>query len=137
MITDNETTLHNLAALRDLGVRIALDDFGTGYSTFSHLDRLPIDIVKIDRSFVQTLGSGDDSRSMAAALVQLARTLGYGTIAEGVETAAQEEGLRTLGCVLAQGYHLSRPLDAEAARWLLAAHGMPESATGGVPSTET
>jgi diguanylate cyclase (GGDEF)-like protein/PAS domain S-box-containing protein len=128
VITDNETTLHNLAALRDLGVRIALDDFGTGYSTFSHLDRLPIDIVKIDRSFVETLGFGDDSRSMAAALVQLARTLGYGTIAEGVETAAQEESLRTLGCVLAQGYHLSRPLDAEAARWLLAAHSMPESA---------
>ena len=130
VITDNESTLHNLAALRDLGVRIALDDFGTGYSTFSHLDRLPIDIVKIDRSFVQTLGSGDDSRSMAAALVQLARTLGYGTIAEGVETAAQEEGLRALGCVLAQGYHLCRPLDAEAARWLLAAQGMPESAIG-------
>ncbi len=128
VITDNETTLHNLAALRDLGVRIALDDFGTGYSTFSHLDRLPIDIVKIDRSFVETLGFGDDSRSMAAALVQLARTLGYETIAEGVETAAQEESLRTLGCVLAQGYHLSRPLDAEAARWLLAAQSMPEAA---------
>ena len=128
MITDDETTLHNLAALRDLGVRIALDDFGTGYSTFSHLDRLPIDIVKIDRSFVETLGSEDDSRSMAAALVQLARTLGYETIAEGVETAAQEESLRTLGCVLAQGYHLSRPLDAEAARWFLSAQSMPESA---------
>ena len=130
MITDNENTLRNLAALRRLGVRIALDDFGTGYSTFLHLDRLPIDIVKIDRSFVMTLGTGDDTRSMAAALLQLARTLGYGTIAEGVETAAQEESLRNLGCVLAQGYHLGRPLDAEAARWLLAAHGMPESTIG-------
>ena len=109
-------------------MRIALDDFGTGYSTFSHLDRLPIDIVKIDRSFVETLGFEDDSRSMAAALVQLARTLGYETIAEGVETAAQEESLRTLGCVLAQGYHLGRPLDAEAARWLLSAQSVPEPA---------
>ncbi len=126
VITNNETTLHNLAALRDLGVRIALDDFGTGYSTFSNLDRLPIDIVKIDRSFVETLGIGDDSQSMAAALVRLAQTLGYETIAEGVETAAQEESLRTLGCVLAQGYHLSRPLDAEAARWLLAANVVSE-----------
>ena len=65
---------------------------------------------------------------MAAALIQLARTLGYGTIAEGVETAAQEESLRRLGCAHAQGYHLGRPLDAEAARWLLAAHDLHEAA---------
>jgi diguanylate cyclase (GGDEF)-like protein/PAS domain S-box-containing protein len=128
VITDNEATLRNLAALRTLGVRIALDDFGTGYSTFVHLDRLPIDIVKIDKSFVDTLGTADDSRSMAAALVQLARTLGYGTIAEGVENAAQEAGLRAMGCESAQGYHLGRPLDADAARWLLAAHAMAEPA---------
>jgi diguanylate cyclase (GGDEF)-like protein/PAS domain S-box-containing protein len=127
VLTDDAATLANLAALRSLGVRIALDDFGTGYSTFLHLDRLPVDIVKIDRSFVVTLGSGDDSRSMAAALIQLARTLGYGTIAEGVETAAQEESLRTLGCAHAQGYHLGRPLDAEAARWLLAAHDLHDA----------
>jgi diguanylate cyclase (GGDEF)-like protein/PAS domain S-box-containing protein len=124
VITDDEATLANLAALRSLGVRIALDDFGTGYSTFLHLDRLPVDIVKIDKSFVDTLGSGDDTRSMAAALIQLARTLGYGTIAEGVETSAQEESLRTLGCAHAQGYHLGRPMDADAARWLLAAHDL-------------
>ncbi len=127
VITDDEATLRNLAALRNLGVRIALDDFGTGYSTFVHLDRLPIDIVKIDKSFVDKLGSADDSRSMAAALVQLARTLGYGTIAEGVEHAAQQEGLRAMGCELAQGYHLGRPLDADAARWLLAARGLAET----------
>ncbi|HWF16565.1 MAG TPA: EAL domain-containing protein [Acidimicrobiales bacterium] len=127
VLTDDAATLRNLAALRSLGVRIALDDFGTGYSTFLHLDRLPVDIVKIDRSFVMTLGSGDDSRSMAAALIQLARTLGYGTIAEGVETAAQEESLRNLGCAHAQGYHLGRPMDADAARWLLAAHDLHDA----------
>ena len=121
VITDNEITMRNLAALRNLGVRIALDDFGTGYSTFSHLDLLPIDVVKIDRSFVMNLGSDDDSRSMAAALIQLAKTLGYDTIAEGVETPAQEQSLRALGCARAQGYYLGRPLDAEAARWVLAA----------------
>jgi diguanylate cyclase (GGDEF)-like protein/PAS domain S-box-containing protein len=131
VITDDEATLRNLAALRKLGVRIALDDFGTGYSTFLHLDRLPIDIVKIDKSFVETLGSADDTRSLAAALVQLARTLGNGTIAEGVESAAQEEGLRAMGCALAQGYHLGRPLDADAARWLLAARGLAEPAIDG------
>jgi diguanylate cyclase (GGDEF)-like protein len=131
VITDNEATLRNLAALRYLGVRIALDDFGTGYSTFLHLDRLPIDIVKIDKSLVDTLGSADDTRSLAAALVQLARTLGYRTIAEGVENAAQEAGLRAMGCELAQGYHLGRPLDADAARWLLAAHSLPGPAKDG------
>jgi diguanylate cyclase (GGDEF)-like protein/PAS domain S-box-containing protein len=130
VITDNEATLRNLAALRLGGVRIALDDFGTGYSTFLHLDRLPIDIVKIDKSLVDNLGSADDKRSLAAALVQLAHTLGYGTIAEGVENAAQQEGLRELGCVYAQGYHLGKPMDANAARWLLAAHDAPHSAGG-------
>ena len=128
VITDNEATLRNLAALRLSGVRIALDDFGTGYSTFSHLDRLPIDVVKIDKSLVDNLGSADDKRSLAAALVQLAHTLGYETIAEGVENAAQAEALRVLGCFFAQGYHLGKPMDADAARWLLAAHGAPEAA---------
>jgi len=128
VITDNEITMRNLASLRNLGVRIALDDFGTGYSTFSHLDRLPIDVVKIDRSFVMNLGSADDSRSMAAALIQLARTLGYDTIAEGVETPAQERSLRALGCARAQGYYLGRPLEAQAARWVLTAQPMPDPA---------
>jgi diguanylate cyclase (GGDEF)-like protein/PAS domain S-box-containing protein len=125
VLTDDAATLQNLAALRRLGVRIALDDFGTGYSTFLHLLRLPVDIVKIDKSFVDMLGVGeDDRRSMAAALIQLARTLGYATTAEGVETAAQLESLRLLGCDHAQGFHLGRPLEARAARWLLGAHDL-------------
>jgi EAL domain-containing protein (putative c-di-GMP-specific phosphodiesterase class I) len=119
MLTDNETTVRNLIDLRSLGVRIALDDFGTGYSSLSHLDRLQVDIVKIDKSFVQALGSGDDSRSLAAALLQLAKALGYETIGEGVENPAQEHGLRTLGCRFAQGYHLGRPLDIERTDLLL------------------
>ena len=133
VITDNEATLRNLAQLRLLGVRIALDDFGTGFSTFLHLDRLPIDVVKIDKSLVETLGSADDTRSLAAALVNLAHTLGYDMIAEGVENEAQAEGLRMLGCAYAQGYHLGKPMDAEAARWLLSAHahGLSEPAAGG------
>ena len=133
VITDNEATLRNLAQLRLLGVRIALDDFGTGFSTFLHLDRLPIDVVKIDKSLVETLGSADDTRSLAAALVNLAHTLGYDMIAEGVENEAQAEGLRMLGCAYAQGYHLGKPMDAEAARWLLSAHahGLPEPSAGG------
>ena len=114
MLTDNEATVLNLAELRSLGVRIALDDFGTGYSSLSHLDRLQVDIVKIDKSFVQALGTKDDSRSMAAAMVQLARTLGYETIAEGVETRAQEASLR----------------GARAAAW-------PRATSSAAPSTPT
>jgi len=124
MLADNETTVRNLVELRSLGVRIALDDFGTGYSSLSHLDRLQVDIVKIDKSFVQTLGSGDDSHGLAAAMVQLAHTLGYETIGEGVENPIQERGLRALGCRFAQGYHLGRPLNIECTDLLLRAEGV-------------
>jgi predicted signal transduction protein with EAL and GGDEF domain len=123
MLADNETTVRNLVELRSLGVRIALDDFGTGYSSLSRLDRLQVDIVKIDKSFVQTLGSGDDSHGLAAAMVQLAHTLGYETIGEGVENPVQERGLHALGCRFAQGYHLGRPLNVECTDLLLKAEG--------------
>ena len=119
VLTESEAIVRNLTALRRLGIRIALDDFGTGFSSLAHLDRLQVDIVKIDKSFVQSLGTRDDTRSMAAAMIQLARTLGYDTIAEGVEKAAQEASLRALGCRLAQGYQLGRPQDAEQTRLLL------------------
>jgi diguanylate cyclase (GGDEF)-like protein/PAS domain S-box-containing protein len=119
VLTESEAIVRNLSALRALGIRIALDDFGTGFSSLSHLDRLQVDIVKIDRSFVQGLGTKDDTRSMAAAMIQLARTLGYDTIAEGVEKRSQEASLRALGCRLAQGYQLGRPADAEQTRLLL------------------
>ncbi len=122
-LTDNETTVRNLVELRSLGVRVALDDFGTGYSSLSHLDRLQVDIVKIDKSFVQALGSGDDTRSLAAVLVQLAQTLGYETIGEGVENPVQERALRRLGCRIAQGYHLGRPLNTECTDLLLKSNG--------------
>ncbi len=121
MLSDNETTVRNLAKLRSLGMRVALDDFGTGYSSLSHLDRLQVDIVKIDKSFVQALGSGDDTHSLAAAMVQLAKTLGYEAIGEGVENPVQEHGLRALGCRFAQGYHLGRPLNTECTELLLKA----------------
>jgi diguanylate cyclase (GGDEF)-like protein/PAS domain S-box-containing protein len=131
ILADNETTVRNLVELRSIGVRIALDDFGTGYSSLSHLDRLQIDIVKIDKSFVQALGSGDDAHGLAAAMVQLAHTLGYETIGEGVESAVQEEGLRSLGCRLAQGYHLGRPLNIECTDLLLKAEGTFDPIVGG------
>ncbi len=132
MLSDNETTVRNLLELRSTGVRIALDDFGTGYSSLSHLDRLQVDIVKIDKSFVQALGTGDDTRSLAAAMVQLAHTLGYETIGEGVENAVQEVGLRALGCRFAQGYHLGRPLNTECTDLLLKSEGTLGAVAGTV-----
>jgi diguanylate cyclase (GGDEF)-like protein/PAS domain S-box-containing protein len=131
-LTDNETTVRNLVELRSLGVRIALDDFGTGYSSLSHLDRLQVDIVKIDKSFVQALGTGDDSHSLAAAMVQLAQTLGYETIGEGVENPVHQRALRAIGCRFAQGYHLGRPLNTECTDLLLASQKTRESVSGAV-----
>ncbi len=122
--------MRNLVELRTLGVRIALDDFGTGYSSMSHLDRLQVDIVKIDKSFVQSLGSGDDTHSLAAAMVQLARTLGYETIGEGVENSVQERALRALGCQFAQGYHLGRPLNTECTELLLSSQSALNPVSG-------
>jgi diguanylate cyclase len=126
MTRDVDAAVANLCALKASGVRIALDDFGTGYSPLTNLGRLPIDIVKIDQSFVNGHGQGAAAPhapavgDLAAAIVQLARTLGHTPIAEGVERAEQARRLTALGCRLAQGYHLGRPLDAAATARLLA-----------------
>ena len=109
---DTTVAARNLESLKTFGVRIALDDFGTGYSSLSYLEQLPIDILKIDRSFVSAIGEEREGVGLAPAIVQLARTLGHMPIAEGVETAEQAEALRHLGCRLAQGYHLAVPQDS-------------------------
>jgi diguanylate cyclase (GGDEF)-like protein len=102
-----------LEAIRRLGVRIALDDFGTGYTSINHLRQLPVDIIKIDRSFVQRLAS-EREQALLRMITELGHHLGMTITAEGVETAEQYEQLRRLGCDKAQGYHMSRPLPAEA-----------------------
>jgi diguanylate cyclase (GGDEF)-like protein len=134
MMKDIDTAVENLHALKALGVRIALDDFGTGYSSLAHLQRLPIDILKIDQSFVATLGSAEHSANLAYAIVQIAETLGHATIAEGVESAAQAAHLRQMGCPLAQGYHLGMPLDAAATGELLRFRSTLSGASGLVTS---
>ncbi|BBE70714.1 putative bifunctional diguanylate cyclase/phosphodiesterase [Oharaeibacter diazotrophicus] len=102
-----------LGALRERGVRVALDDFGTGHASLSHLKSLPVDVVKIDRSFVDTIASDPSSLAIVEAVVNLARRLGMVSVAEGVETAEQAELLRTLGCDRLQGYLLGRPAALE------------------------
>ena len=108
-----------LAALRSRGARVTLDDFGTGYSSLSYLRRIPLDGIKIDRSFVQDLGSSPTTDAIAAAIVTLARTLRLGVVAEGVETGEQLEAVRRLGCNEVQGFLLARPLGAASLAVLL------------------
>jgi diguanylate cyclase (GGDEF)-like protein len=100
-----------LGALKELGVRIALDDFGTGFSSLSHLGTLPVDVVKIDKSFVQAMQEGGGA-SVAEAVLQIARTFNLAPVAEGVEDADQASRLRELDCAQAQGYHFARPMPA-------------------------
>jgi predicted signal transduction protein with EAL and GGDEF domain len=95
--------------LSELGVRVAIDDFGIGYSTLSYLARLPIDIVKIDRSFVIALQHAGPEEAIASAIIALAKRLGLMTIGEGIETASQLDQLAALGCDLGQGFYLGRP----------------------------
>jgi len=101
-----------LSALRDCGVRIAIDDFGTGYSSLAYLRQLPVDKVKIDRSFVTDLSEGGASTSLVAAVVTIARSLGLSTVAEGVETEEQVGLLHELGCDEAQGFLYAKPMPA-------------------------
>jgi diguanylate cyclase (GGDEF)-like protein/PAS domain S-box-containing protein len=102
-----------LEGLKRLGVRLAIDDFGTGWSSLGHLRRFPIDIVKLDRSFVSGLGREPQDASVAAAIISLAHALGLSTVAEGIETGEQLAVLAALGCDLGQGYLFARPAPAE------------------------
>jgi EAL domain-containing protein (putative c-di-GMP-specific phosphodiesterase class I) len=99
-----------LHGLRDLGVRLSVDDFGTGYSSLAYLKRLPVHEVKIDRSFVTTLGTDAEDLPIVRAIVDLGRHMGLEVVAEGVEDAATLELLGSIGCHLAQGWHVSRPV---------------------------
>ena len=108
-----------LALLRTRGIKIAIDDFGTGYASLRYLRELPVDVVKIDRSFVQRLATSDD-RAFSLSIIRMIETMGMETVAEGVETQDQAEYVQAMGCDRAQGYHFARPLDAIATGALLA-----------------
>jgi len=112
LMSDTDGAGDSINRLADLGVQLALDDFGTGYSSLARLRELPIHVLKIDRSFTAGLGSGPADATIMAAIMSLARALKLLTVGEGVETRAQLEGLRRLGCDQAQGYLLGKPLSA-------------------------
>ena len=118
-----------LQELRSLGVAISVDDFGTGFSSLAHLSRLPIDSLKVDRSFISELIADSKDAAVVRAIVQLGNTLGKEVIAEGIETPLQYDLLREMGCQTGQGHHMSRPLTAPAVELLLAAR-MAEATLG-------
>jgi len=112
LISEVDSPWNTLQALKNLGVTLMLDDFGTGYSSLSYLKRFPVDVLKIDRSFVDGVGSESEDSAIVKAVVRMARALELGVIAEGVETERQVEALRELGCERAQGYLFGRPVPA-------------------------
>ena len=125
LMQDAASALGVLRALKGLGVLLAIDDFGTGYSSLSYLQRFPLDILKVDRMFVETLGSNAESDEIVSAVINLAHALGLQVVAEGVETTQQLQILQSLGCDLAQGFLFSRPLPASE---VVTGFGLPISA---------
>jgi diguanylate cyclase (GGDEF)-like protein len=112
LMTDDAATLASLNALRDCGVQFALDDFGTGYSSLSYLRRMPLDNVKIDRSFIRNLPADKGDLAIVRAILSMADSLGFSVTAEGVETREQAHTLTQMRCTLLQGFHVGRPVAA-------------------------
>jgi EAL domain-containing protein (putative c-di-GMP-specific phosphodiesterase class I) len=108
-----EASLNVLRAIKDLGVYVGIDDFGTGHSSLSRLRRLPVEVLKVDRSFVDGLGTEPEDSAVVAAILSLAHALGLHVIAEGVETPLQAHQLTALGCPVAQGFFWAPPVPAE------------------------
>ena len=119
LIEGNPTTEKTLNQLTALGIQLGLDDFGTGFSSLSYLKRFPIDFVKIDRTFTDGLGTDDNDTAIVKATIALSHSLGLRVVAEGVETIAQRDLLKELGCDFGQGYLFARPLDPMAIEAML------------------
>jgi diguanylate cyclase (GGDEF)-like protein/PAS domain S-box-containing protein len=123
LLANSEETVGILTSLKALGVRLAIDDFGTGYSSLSYLHRFPVDVLKIDRSFVEGVADGPGASALANAVIALGNSLGLRTVAEGVESEAQHAVLTKLGCKFGQGYLYSPPLPPADVMPYLARHG--------------
>jgi EAL domain-containing protein (putative c-di-GMP-specific phosphodiesterase class I) len=120
---------HALKLLDANGVQIALDDFGTGYASLTHLQKFPVDAIKIDQSFIRSIATDSGSQAITSAVLELGRRLGKDVIAEGVETEEHAEILRAAGCRQAQGFYFARPMPTEALMEFMAGrHGHPEPA---------
>ena len=118
-MSNPEKAQGSLMALRNLGVTLAMDDFGTGYSSLSYLRRFPFDMIKIDKAFINDLGTNFEAEAIVRAMLDLGRALGLNMLAEGVETEEQRIFLEREGCDEVQGFLFSHPLNVEAFRKLL------------------
>jgi EAL domain-containing protein (putative c-di-GMP-specific phosphodiesterase class I) len=126
LVRDVDKVVERLDELKRLGVQLAIDDFGTGYSSLSYLEHFAIDVLKIDKIFVDSIARGPEESALARAVLKLGQSLNLKIVAEGVEDAEQADTLRTLGCPLAQGFFFSRPVQAAALGGVVAEH--PEAA---------
>lgn len=129
LIDDVEVVIDVLGQLRQLGVSVALDDFGTGYSSMAYLRKLPIDVLKIDQSFVRDLAHDESAGTIVQAIIAMAHALQKSVVAEGVETLAQATLLRTWGCNEAQGYYFSHPIVATAFEAMMSKNQLPTDGT--------
>jgi EAL domain-containing protein (putative c-di-GMP-specific phosphodiesterase class I) len=129
LMADTDLAVQRLAELKALGIKLALDDFGTGYSSLSYLSKFPVDVLKMDRSFLQE-GASPQAADLANAVVALGSTLSLEVVAEGIEMPEQWKTLRDLGCELGQGFYFARPMNAESARAFLAEGRAGELLTG-------
>lgn len=127
LMQDTEGSLARLKELKDIGVRLALDDFGTGYSSLSYLRRFPVDLLKIDRSFITALSAGDEVPLIVEAIVALGDVLGLDSVAEGVEEVGELTALRSIGCRFGQGFHFAEPMNAQELDRHLAATAHPSA----------
>jgi diguanylate cyclase (GGDEF)-like protein/PAS domain S-box-containing protein len=128
IMRDTESSIRTLQKLKNLGIRLAIDDFGTGYSSLSYLKMLPLDVLKIDRSFVRGIGQNTEDDAIVQAIISLAKSLGLAVTAEGIETTQQAELLRKWSCEKGQGFLFARPLEATKISALL---GAPKDALVG------
>ena len=131
---DAHATVDRLTRLKDLGVKIAIDDFGTGYSSLAYLRQFPVDVLKIDRTFVSEMSGSPDAAALIHTLVELGRTLGLVTLAEGIEQQVQVEGLRSENCDHGQGFLFSRPVSPGAIEELLGQSADIMAVATGVPA---
>jgi EAL domain-containing protein (putative c-di-GMP-specific phosphodiesterase class I) len=125
LLSTDDVALTRLHELKALGLRLAVDDFGTGYSALSYLQQLPVDILKIDKAFVDRLGQEDDQERLLNGIIKLAHDVNLATVAEGVETPEQAQALRRLHAELGQGFHFARPQTADQIDGLLTAPMSP------------
>jgi EAL domain-containing protein (putative c-di-GMP-specific phosphodiesterase class I) len=137
LMHDTDATIAKLGELKALGVRLAIDDFGTGYSSLSYLRRFPVDILKVDKSFIDAVATNAEDSALAQAIIELGHTLRLQTVAEGVEASEQARQLRTLQCELGQGFYFAQPLDPDQVTALLARNepAVPLAVSSETPAT--